>query len=401
MRASFFESFLAGQEVRMRHGIKLLVISLFFAASTFAQIGKSVSVAAGTPEDKALADIYAAPDTPDKIALLDKFMQEYGKGDLELLGDQLYVQTYLAQKNYAKVYQYGEKALALDPESLSTVVNMVHAAEEQGNTDRLFSVGEKAAAIVARYKASPSPTGTSAEDWSRQKDLTLNNAQQDIGYVQYAMVNAAYKTTNAAARAALFERYLAAFLDSPYTATIREQTAVTYQEAQNTPKMLKTAQDILAADPNNVAMLLLLADYWSDKGEQLDIASADAQKALDLLAQAKKPENLSDEQWQQQLSLQKGIAYSAIGEVRRRKDQDAQAVDAFKQASPLLKSNTVTYARNLCRLGLTLSNMKRIPEARVALTEAASLNSPYKSTAQEALDKIGGAPPKKAARKSS
>lgn len=385
----------------MRNGIKFLMIFLFTAASALAQIGKSVSVAAGTPEDKALADIYAAPDTPVKIAMIDKFMEEYGKGDLELLGDQLYAQTYLAQKNYAKVYQYGEKALALDPESLSTVVTMVHAAEEQGNTDKLFSIGEKAAAILARFKASPPPVGTSPDDWSRQKDLALNNAQQEIGYVQYALVNAAYKTSNPAARAALFERYAAAFPDSPYSTAVREQTAVAYQEAKNTPKMLKTAQDILAADPNNIAMLLLLADYWSDSGEQLDKAAADAQNALDLLAKAKKPENLNDEQWQQQLSLQKGIAYSSIGEVRRRKDQDAQAVDAFKQASPLLKSNTVTYARNLCRLGLTLSNMKRIPEARTVLTEAASLNSPYKSTAQEALDKIGVAAPKKPLRKSS
>jgi tetratricopeptide (TPR) repeat protein len=385
----------------MRHGIKLFVVLFFFAASACAQIGKNVSVAAGTPEDKALADIYAAPDTPDKIALLDKLMQDYGKGDLELLGDQLYAQTYLAQKNYAKAYEYGEKALALDPESLSTAVTLVHAAEEQGSADKIFSMGEKVAAIVARFKASPPPAGTSPEDWSRQKDLAINNAQQDIGYVQYAMVNAAYKTTNPAARAALFERYVAAFPDSPYTITVREQTAVAYQSAKNTPKMLKTAQDILATDPNNVSMLLLLADYWSDAGEQLDKAAADAQKALDLLAQAKKPENLSDEQWQQQLSLQKGIAYSSIGEVRRRKDQDAQAVEALKQASPLLKSNTVTYARNLLRLGLTLSNLKRIPEAQAALTEAASLNSPYKSTAQEALDKLGGAVPKKPARKSS
>jgi hypothetical protein len=385
----------------MRHGIKILAILFIFASSTFAQIGKNVSVAAGTAEDRALADIYAAPDTPDKIALLDKFMQDYGKGDLELLGDQLYAQTYLAQKNYAKVYQYGEKALALDPESLSTAVTLVHAAEEQGSADKIFSMGEKAAAIVARYKASPPPAGTSPEDWSRQKDQAVSNAQQDIGYVQYTMVNAAYKTTNAAARAALFERYLAAFPDSPYTTTVREQTAIAYQSAKNTPKMLKTAQDILATDPNNVSMLLLLADYWSDAGEQLDKAAADAQSALDLLAQAKKPENLNDEQWQLQLSLQKGIAYSSIGEVRRRKDQDAQAVEALKQASPLLKSNTVTYARNLLRLGLALSNLKRIPEARAALTEAASLNSPYKSTAQDALDKLGGAAPKRPARKSS
>ena len=99
----------------MRRLVILLAVFLSISTAAFAQIGKSVSVSAGTPEDKALTEIYAAPDGPEKVALLDKFMADFGKGDLELLADQLYVQTYLAQKNYAKVYEFAAKALALDP----------------------------------------------------------------------------------------------------------------------------------------------------------------------------------------------------------------------------------------------------------------------------------------------
>jgi hypothetical protein len=44
--------------------------------------------------------------------------------------------------------------------------------------------------------------------------------------------------------------------------------------------------------------------------------------------------------------------------------------------------------------------MQRTAEARVVLTEAVSFNTPYKSRAQETLDKIGGST-KKPARKSS
>src|SRR5580704_9479317 len=104
---------------------------LAFASVVTAQIGKSVAVAAGTPEDKDLAAIYAAPDGPEKIALLDKFMADHGTGDLALLGDQLFAQTYLAQKNYAKVYEYGDKAMALDPDDFSALILMMHAADEQ------------------------------------------------------------------------------------------------------------------------------------------------------------------------------------------------------------------------------------------------------------------------------
>jgi hypothetical protein len=385
----------------MQRWMVLLGILLSVSITASAQIGKSITVSAGTPEDKALTEIYAAPDGPEKVALLDKFMADFGKGDMELLADQLYVQTYLAQKNYAKVYEFAGKELAVDPTNLSAAVAMVHAAEEQGEVKKLYDAGDKVAEIIAQYKNAPPPEGTAPDQWTQQKTANLANVQGDVGYVQYALVNAAYKTTDPAARAALFERYVTAFPDSQYTPAVREQTAIAYQQAQQIPKMLDTAQRILVTDPNNISMLLLLSDYWTENGQQLDKAAADAQQALDLLAQAKKPDNLSDEQWQLQVSVEKGLAYSAIGEANVNKGRNQPAVDAFKQASPLLKSNTVLYARNLYRLGFTLAKMERIPEARTVLTEAVSINSPYKSKAQETLNKIGGPISGKAKSKSS
>ncbi|HTS10851.1 MAG TPA: hypothetical protein VMH00_01920 [Candidatus Limnocylindrales bacterium] len=375
----------------MNRILSVVTMALAFGSAAFAQIGKTVAVAAGTDEDKALAEVYAASDGPDKVALIDKFMTTYGKGDFELLGDQLYVQTYLAQKNDAKVLEYGEKVLALDPQNLVTAANMVRAAEDMGSTEQVYSVGEKVGAMVTKYKAEPAPAGTAAADWAQAQQDAIAKSQADLSYVEYAMVQAAYKTKDNAARAGLFERFVAAFPDSPYTGNARDQIAIAYQQAQNTPKMLASAQAVLEVDPNDVSMLLLLSDYWSDNGQQLDKAGADAQKAIDQLQQAKKPDNMTDEQWTQQVSLEKGIAYSALGEVNVVKGKNAAAVDAFKQASPLLKANDFYYGRNLYRLGFTLAKMQRIPEARVILAEAVRVNSPYKSRAQETLNKIGGA----------
>jgi hypothetical protein len=374
----------------MKRILILAGVWLSFACATTAQMGKAVAVAAGTDEDKALVPIYAAPDGPEKIALIDKFMADYGKGDFELLGDQLYVQTYLAQKNYAKVLEFGDKVLASDPDALPTATSMVRAAAELGDTPRLFVVGEKVSAMITNYKAKPAPEGTAADQWAEAKDTALKNEQDDINYVQYSMIQVAYKTPDNAARAAFFERYVAAFPDSTYSAAARDQAAIAYQQAQNIPKMVESARNALTADPNDVSMLILLADYWSDNGQQLDKAAADAQKALDILKDAKKPDNVTDDQWQQQMTLEKGIAYSSIGEVAVVKGRNPAAVDAFKQAKPLLKANNYYYGRNLYRLGFTLAKMQRMPEARVVLTEAVSVNSPYKARAQETLDKIGG-----------
>lgn len=207
------------------------------------------------------------------------------------------------------------------------------------------------------------------------------------------MVQAAYKATDPAAKAALLERYLAAFPDSAYSENAREQIAFAYQGARNADKMVASAQSAVAADPNDAPMLILLADYWSDSNSapHLDEAHADAQKALDAIQQAKKPGGVSDEQWQQQESLEKGIAYSCMGQVDAIKGRNVAAVAELKQANPLVQTNAFYYGRNLYRLGFLLAKLRRTAEAREVLTEAVGVDSPYKSHAQETLDKIGGA----------
>lgn len=368
----------------------ILAALVFIATSTVAQIGKTVVVAAGSDQDRALSPIYSAPDNSDKIAMIDKFMAAYGKGDYELLGDQLYMQTYLALKDYPKVFEYGDRMLALDPDNLSAAVTMTHAAEQMGDAQRLFAIGEKVSQMIARYKALPAPEGTPADQWKQKQQEALKGAQDNLNYVQYAMIQSAYKTADPAARAVLFERFVAAFPDTSYTPGAREQTAFAYQQARDNTKMIASAKTALAADPNDASMLLLLADHWSDSGQNVSEAVANAKKALDALQQAKKPDNVTDEQWQQQLGIEKGLAYSCLGEVDVIQNRNPAAVESFRQASPLLKPNDFYYGRNLYRLGFTLAKMQRLPEARAVLTEAVAVNSPYKSRAQETLDKIGG-----------
>jgi len=145
--------------------------------------------------------------------------------------------------------------------------------------------------------------------------------------------------------------------------------------------MMEVANSILAKDPNNLGMLLLVSDYYGEKGEQLDKAEAYAHKAATLAESAPKPADVNDDQWKQQTSLQKGLALSTLGQINLQKKNNAAAVQNFQAASPLLKSNDTSYARNQYRMGFAFVNLKKIPEARAAFTEAASVNSPYKSYA--------------------
>jgi tetratricopeptide (TPR) repeat protein len=350
------------------------------------QIGKTVSVQAGSEADHAISEINAATDQAQKLALIDKFAEGPGKdGDYPILANALYVDYYLAQKNYDKAFEYGDKLFALDPDNFQNAMNMIRAASEKGDPDRLISYGEKAQGILQRYKDAPAPEGSSAGAWTQQKAQTLEANKDGIAYIQNAVFSGVYQTKDAAKRAALLVRFAQIFADSPYASQALGVAATAYQQAQNAPKMLEVANGLLAKDPNNLGMLLLLSDYYGEKGEQLDKAETYAKKVMSLLETAKKPDEMTDDLWKQQSGLQKGLALSSLGQVNIQKKDNAQAVTNFRAAAPLLKPDDGSYARNQYRLGFALLNLKRNPEAKDAFTQAASVNSPYKGPAQEKL----------------
>ncbi len=381
-----------------------LLVGLLLAVSTpaaFGQMGKTVIVQAGTPEGSALAKINDTSDPAEKLSLIEKFAEEFGKGDLEFLADDLFVNYYLSVKNYDKAMEYGEKLWALDPGNFQNGMNLVRAAQEKGDAARLITYGEKTGAIVARYKGQPAPAGEEAGSWEETKKRTLEDAKDSIAYIEQVVFAAAYQSKDPSTRAASLIRFANAFPDSARASQAMAIAAASYQQAQQYPKMLEVANGILTKDPNDVSMMILLADYYSEKGEQLDNAESYAKKAVDLLGAAKKPESVSDEDWQKQISLQKGLALSALGQANISRKRDVQALENFKAAAPLLKPDPVTYGRNQYRLGFALLNLKRIPEARAALTEAASVDSPYRALAQQKLSTLPPAAASAARKKSS
>ena len=375
---------------RTLRAASISLLLLFAVAAVHAQqIGKFVPIPAGSDADKALAEVNAATDPVQKLALLEKYAPQLAQGDVAIAFDEQYVNVYLAQKNYDKAFEYGEKLFAVDPDNLANAVSMIRAAAEKGDPDKLIGYGDKASGILKRFKESPAPAGKSAEAWEQDKARVLAENKDTILYLQQVLYNGLYQSPalakDAGKRAALLARFAQLFADSPYANAALGVAATSYQQAQNPTKMLEVANGLLAKDPENLGMLLLVSDYYSEKGEQLDKAEAYAKKAIAVLAAAKKPEGVTDEQWQQQTGLQKGLALGAIGQVNMQKKDNASAVQNFRAAAPLVKPDNVAYARNQYRLGFALVNLKRMAEAKDAFTQAASVNSPYKALAQDKL----------------
>ena len=383
----------------MRRILSAVIAGLCLAAGAppgaRGQIGTPVRVPAGSPEDHALAAIAAAPTNEAKLALLDKFVAEFGKGPLAVAAYEQYVAIYTGEKQYDKAFEYADKALGQDPDSYNLAYAALQAAQEKGDVEREFRYGLAMAGMISRYKAKAAPAGEDARAWEAHKQETLAGTAATMNYVSGTLFNAARGVQDAKRQAELLESYSIAFADSPYAEPAQTLVADSYRRMREYDKMTAFAQQVLEKDPENVGMLLLLADDGSDRGVNLKQAGEYARKALEAIPKQQRPAGATDEQWAQRTTVQQGIAWTSIGQVQILEKHETPALEAFEKAAPLLKSEPFLYARNQYRLGFALLNLKREDEAKKALTEAASLDTPYRALAQEKLNSLKATPAKR------
>src|SRR5262249_17863402 len=200
--------------MRVRNKLQAIgiILALAIAASAQAQhIGKYVPIPAGSDADHAMREITAATDPGQKLALIDKFAGGFGQGEMQIVTDELYVNYYLAQKNYTKTYEYGEKLFALDPDNFLNAMSMIRAASESGDTNKLLSYGEKTSGILLRFNASAAPSGTSEDQWKQEKQNVLQPNADNIRYVDQAVYARFYETKDPATKAAQLAKFAELF----------------------------------------------------------------------------------------------------------------------------------------------------------------------------------------------
>src|SRR5215471_18228941 len=173
----------------------IFFLGTWASAAVAQQIGKYVPIQAGSDADHALNEINAATDPAQKLALIQQFAEGLGKdGDYPLVANNLFVEYYLGQKNYDKAFEYGDKLFALDPDAFQNAINMIRAASEKGDADRLIAYGEKAQGIWTHFSAAPAPAGTAEPDWQEQKTHALEANKDGMTYVQQAVFSGIYKS---------------------------------------------------------------------------------------------------------------------------------------------------------------------------------------------------------------
>lgn len=173
------------------------------------------------------------------------------------------------------------------------------------------------------------------------------------------------------------EQYLQKYPTGRYAEQVYARLTNAYFQKQQFDKMYAASDKALSMNPNDVTVLVLVGwviphnydpnDVEADR--RLTKAENYEKHAIELLTSMPKPDNITDEQFNKAKTASLAQAHSGLGLVYFRQQQFDKAVTEMQQA---VKLDTTPDSVDLYILGVSLSQLKRYPEAADAFKQCSS-----------------------------
>jgi hypothetical protein len=355
-----------------------------------AQVG-TLSIPAGTPEDKALQAITAEADGQKRVAMLQEFLTTYASNPQAVAyGQWQLAQQYLDLGDTAKALDFGQKALAGQGNNLDILVFVAGAAQKAKNADLLIDCAARGGAAFNGIANQPKPEGMDAEDYA----LRIKQAQAPLRdryeYLEASAYNALVAEQNSKKRMTYIERYVGAFPDSRFQEQVMQLAVATLGELKDSTRLASFSEKALAANPKSVSLLVVLAEAVGESPDPGSGARAEgyARKALEV-AKTQTPNDTN------QLAFYTGMAHSSLGYALMKQEKNAAAIPELKLACTQLKDvkdRPEAYARALYGLSFAYAKTPgHLPDAKASLTELIAINGPYQQPGRDLLARVQAA----------
>jgi tetratricopeptide (TPR) repeat protein len=362
---------------------------LFFAPRAGAQ-GSKIEIAAGTPEDHDLQAISNEQDAAKKLAMYQDFVQKYSSNPAAVAyGNWQLSQAYQTSGDLNQALDYGDKALGGAPRNLDIIVSQASIAQQAKNNAKLMDYAAKGGEVCNSIGKQAKPESLSDADFAQQVAAEKSAAKSNCDFLENTGFNVIAGETDAKSRMADIEKYTAAFPDSKFQDQVSSYAMYTLGPGQlnDQARLLSYGEKTLAANPNSLPALLLLAGSYVDDSKPGSLAKAItySQKAISV-AKADEPDA------DKARKLSAGLAHSTLGYAYMKQDKTVAAIPELKSAAGLLKGqDDQQYSIALYRLGFAYAKLNKVSEAREVLTEAAKIPGPVQAMSQDLLAKVNGA----------
>jgi len=357
--------------------MRILLLALLVTAGALAQRHK-VNINTETPEGQALQAVGQESDDAKKLAMLEKFTQDYAKSE-NLAWVYAQMQPLYTKANQPdKSIEIGDKLIALDPEDLETALATLKAAEAKKDPDLVKRWSDITGPVAQKVMASPQPKDEDeVEEWKKRVDF----AKQVNTYSEYSLYAMALQTTDPRKKIALIEDLQQRDPQSQYVGQMKPVLFQAYRQAGDNPKAVAVAEKILASDPNNDEMLLVVADSYLQQGKEPDKVVAYSTKMIDVMNTKAKPEGASDADWENRKKTITGLGHFMIGKLNFNDKKYGPADKELRAALPLVEGNSDLKAETLFLLGFSNYKMENIMEALKFNQQCAAIKSRFQAQA--------------------
>ncbi len=373
----------------MKHGrwsVLLVTFLLVVVPLSFTQI-ETLVIPAGTPEDQGLQAITKEPDDQKKLAMYEDFLKQFSSNPQAVAyANWQLAQAYQSTGDLPKALDYGDKALASAPHSLDILVSQASIAQQMKNNAKLLDYSVRGGELYNSI-GKTKPDGMSDQDFATQTAEQKSAAKNSYEFLEAAAFNVIVDETNAKARMSDIDRFTPAFPASRFDEPVASYAMMSLTELKDTSRVLAYGEKALAANPNNLAALLLLANSYVEDPKPGSLAKGVtyAQRAI-AAAKADAPDA------DRARKLSGGVAHSTLGYAYMKQEKTAAAIPELKSAAALLNGvDDQQYAVAQYRLGYAYAKLSHNTEAREALMAAAKIPGPVQPLSQDLLAKVNAA----------
>jgi tetratricopeptide (TPR) repeat protein len=349
-----------------------------------------ITIGAGTDEDHALQAITSEQDSQKKIAMYEEFVQKFSSNPAAVAyGDWQLSQAYQAAGDMQKALDRGDKALAASPHNLDILVSEAGIAQQAKNNVKLMDYAAKGGEVCAAVAKQTKPEGMSDEDFTTKVNEEKTAVQSSCDFLESSGLNAIASETDPKNRMAEIEQFSAAFPNTKYQDQVSNYAMYTLgpDQLNDKARLVSFGEKTLASNPNSLAALLLLANYYGD-----DTKPGSAAKAISYSQKAIEVAKPDAPDADKSRKIAAGVAHNTIGWAYLKQEKTASAIPELKTASVLLKGqDEQQYARALYGLGFAYAKLSKLTEAREVLTEVAKMSGPFQAMSQDLLTKVNAA----------
>jgi tetratricopeptide (TPR) repeat protein len=321
--------------------------------------------------------------------MYQEFVQKYASNPAAVAyGNWQISQSYQTAGDLNKAMEYGDKALVGAPKNLDILVSQASIAQQAKDNAKLIDYAVRGGEVCNSIGKQTKPDSVSDDDFKRQVEDEKSAAKNSCDFLESAGFNVIASENDAKTRMADIEKYSAAFPESKFQDQVANYAMYSLGQLNDQTRLVAYGEKTLAANPNSLATLLLLANFYGDDTKPGSAAKAVsyAQKAI-AVAKADAPDA------DKSRKLSAGVAHTIVGYTYAfKQDKTAAAIPELRSAAGLLKGqDDQQYARALYGLGYAYGKLNKLTEAREVLSEAVKIQSPWQKISEDLLGKVNAA----------